>query len=326
MKRHESLVNILGTELLVSKLALGTGPLAGIGRSLTEEECDDLIVYALDHGINFFDTAPFYGYGKSEVRLGRGLRKTGRPYVLETKVGRVLNPAQNPDTGIFTDVLPDLEPIFDLSPDGVKRSIDESLQRLGVDHIDIALMHDVENHMDQAINEAYPVLDDYRSQGIISGVGTGLNFCKESIRFITECEINVALIAGRYTLLDQEAGRELLPLAQKRNVSVLAAGVFNSGILADPKTGATFNYSPAPTEIIDRTRKITEFLKVRGVSLIAAATQFPLQNPAITAVVIGASDVSELAANIDHFNTELPEGLWDEMREAGLLEVAHTSL
>jgi len=326
MKRHESLVNILGTELLVSKLALGTGPLAGIGRSLTEEECDDLIFYALDHGINFFDTAPFYGYGKSEVRLGRGLRKTGRPYVLETKVGRVLNPAQNPDTGIFIDVLPELEPIFDLSADGVKRSIDESLQRLGVDHIDIALMHDVENHMDQAINEAYPVLDDYRSQGIISGVGTGLNFCKESIRFITECDINVALIAGRYTLLDQEAGRELLPLAQKRNVSVLAAGVFNSGILADPKIGATFNYSPAPTEIIERTRKIAEFLNVRGVSLNAADTQFPLQNPAITAVVIGASDVSELASNIDHFNTELPEGLWDEMREAGLLEVAHTSL
>ena len=260
------------------------------------------------------------------MRLGRGLRKTGRPYVLETKVGRVLNPAQNPDTGIFIDVLPELEPIFDLSADGVKRSIDESLQRLGVDHIDIALMHDVENHMDQAINEAYPVLDDYRSQGIISGVGTGLNFCKESIRFITECDINVALIAGRYTLLDQEAGRELLPLAQKRNVSVLAAGVFNSGILADPKIGATFNYSPAPTEIIERTRKIAEFLNVRGVSLIAAATQFPLQNPAITAVVIGASDVSELASNIDHFNTELPEGLWDEMREAGLLEVAHTSL
>jgi len=326
MKRHESLVNILGTELLVSKLALGTGPLAGIGRSLTEEECDDLIFYALDHGINFFDTAPFYGYGKSEVRLGRGLRKTGRPYVLETKVGRVLNPAQNPDTGIFIDVLPELEPIFDLSADGVKRSIDESLQRLGVDHIDIALMHDVENHMDQAINEAYPVLDDYRSQGIISGVGTGLNFCKESIRFITECDINVALIAGRYTLLDQEAGRELLPLAQKRNVSVLAAGVFNSGILADPKIGATFNYSPAPTEIIERTRKIAEFLNVRGVSLIAAATQFPLQNPAITAVVIGACDVSELASYIDDFNPALPEGLWDEMREAGLLEVAHTSI
>ena len=326
MKRHESLVNILGTDLHVSRLALGTGPLAGFGRSLSEGESDELIDYALEDGINFFDTAPFYGYGKSEVRLGRGLRKNGRPYVLETKVGRVLNPAKNPDTGIFTDVLPDLEPIFDLSADGVKRSIDESLQRLGVDHIDIALMHDVENHMDQAINEAYPVLDDYRSQGIIKGVGTGLNYCKESIRFITECDINVTLIAGRYTLLDQEAGRELLPLAQKRNVSVLAAGVFNSGILANPQPGATYEYAPASPQIIERAQNIGLFLKERGVSLIAAALQFPLQNPGITAVLNGASNAGELAANIDHFNTELPEGLWDEMREAGLLEVAHTSL
>ena len=310
MKRHESLVNVCGTDLEISRLALGTGPLAGFGRSLSEQECDDLIAYALAHGINFFDTAPFYGFGKAEIRLGRGLLKNGKPFVLETKVGRVINPAVDADKGIFTDVLPGVEPIFDLSADGVKRSIDESLERLGVDHIDIALMHDIENHMDQAIDEAFPVLADYRSQGIIKGVGTGLNYCAQTMQVINECDLNVVLIAGRYSLI---------PLAQKKNVSVLAAGVFNSGVLANPKPGVTFDYAPASDEIIDRAKKIGAFLQERGISLTSAALQFPLQNPGVTAVVVGASDSHELARNIDDFNLELPDGLWDEMRNAGLI-------
>ena len=221
MKRHATKVGLAATGLEITRLGLGTAPLAGFGRSLAEDDCDALIAYALDQGINFFDTAPFYGFGKAEVRLGRGLLKNGKPYVLETKVGRVLDPAINPDKGIFTDVLPGVASVFDLSADGVKRSIDESLDRLGLDHIDIALMHDIENHMDQAINEAFPVLAEYRSQGIIKGVGTGLNYCAETMRMINECDLDVVLIAGRYTLLDQEAGKELIPLAQKKNVAVL---------------------------------------------------------------------------------------------------------
>jgi len=201
----------------------------------------------------------------------------------------------------------------------VKRSIDESLDRLGLDHIDIALMHDIENHMDQAINEAFPVLAEYRSQGIIKGVGTGLNYCAETMRMINECDLDVVLIAGRYTLLDQEAGRELIPLAQKKNVAVLAAGVFNSGVLANPRAGSTFDYAPAPEEVIQRAIKIGAFLNERGVSLTAAALQFPIQNPGVTTVVIGASDASELEKNINEFNLDLPSGLWDELREAGLI-------
>ena len=319
MKRHATKVGLAATGLEITRLGLGTAPLAGFGRSLAEDDCDALIAYALDQGINFFDTAPFYGFGKAEVRLGRGLLKNGKPYVLETKVGRVLDPATNPDKGIFTDVLPGVAPVFDLSADGVKRSIDESLDRLGLDLIDIALMHDIENHMDQAINEAFPVLAEYRSQGIIKGVGTGLNYCAETMRMINECDLDVVLIAGRYTLLDQEAGRELIPLAQKKNVAVLAAGVFNSGVLANPRAGSTFDYAPAPEEVIQRAIKIGAFLNERGVSLTAAALQFPIQNPGVTTVVIGASDASELEKNINEFNLDLPNGLWEELREAGLI-------
>ena len=319
MRRHETRSLISGTTLEVSQLGLGTGPLGGMGRSLGEDESDNLISYALDQGINFFDTAPFYGFGVAEIRLGRGLRKSGKPFVLETKVGRVLNATSHPASSIFADTLPGLEPVFDLTADGIKRSIEESLERLGVDHIDLLLLHDVENHMDQAISEAFPVLDDYRSQGVISGVGTGLNYCKETIRFINECDINLALIAGRYTLLDQEAGVELLPLAQQRNISILAGGVFNSGVLANPSPGATYNYAPAPEEILLRAHQMREFLNERGVSLIAASLQFPMQNPAITSVITGASDVSELSRNIEEFNQDLPTGLWDELREAGLI-------
>jgi D-threo-aldose 1-dehydrogenase len=319
MKRHATKVGLAGTGLEITRLGLGTGPLAGMGRSLTEEDSDLLIAYALDQGINFFDTAPFYGFGKAEVRLGRGLLKNDKPYVLETKVGRVLDPAVNPDTGIFNDVLPGVAPVFDLSADGVKRSIDESLDRLGLDHIDIALMHDIENHMDQAIKEAFPVLAEYRAQGIIKGVGTGLNYCAETMRMINECDLDVVLIAGRYTLLDQEAGKELIPLAQRKGVAVLAAGVFNSGILANPRAGSTFNYAPASDEVIQRAINIGAFLNERGVSLTAAALQFPIQNPGVTTVVIGASDASELEKNINEFNLELPIGLWDELREAELI-------
>ena len=187
-------------------------------------------------------------------------------------------------------------------------------------------MHDIENHMDQAIDEAFPVLADYRSQGIIKGVGTGLNYCAQTMQVINECDLNVVLIAGRYSLLDQEAGEALIPLAQKKNVSVLAAGVFNSGVLANPKPGVTFDYAPASDEIIDRAKKIGAFLQERGISLTSAALQFPLQNPGVTAVVVGASDSHELARNIDDFNhigferyEHIHDGLWDEMRNAGLI-------
>ena len=320
MIRHNTKVNIAGTDLQVTKLGLGTAPLGGLFTSVLDTDSDELINSAFDNEINFFDTAPQYGHGTAEIRLGRILKNIGKPYVLETKVGRVLNATEAADKAWFADANPHLEPIFDFSAEGVKRSIEESLARLGVDHIDLALLHDAEDHLDTAIREGYPVLDDYRRQGIIKGVGMGLNLCAPSVRIMKECDLNVALIAGRYTLLDQEAQDELFPLAMKKNVSILAAGVYNSGVLANPNPGATYNYLPASEEIINRARAIGEFLKARNVSLTAAALQFPLRHQAVTVVLTGSRSKAELESNIEDFNTDLPTNIWSELEASGLIQ------
>ncbi len=319
MARHSKRVSIKGTSLEVTQLGLGTAPLGGLFTSVDEQDSDDLIVAAFEHGINFFDTAPQYGHGVAELRLGRILQRIGKPYVLETKVGRVLNPTNQADKAWFADANPHLEPVFDFSADGVKRSIEESLKRLGVDHIDIALLHDAEDHLPQAINEAYPVLDSFRSQGVIKAVGMGLNLCQPSVTIMKNTDLNVALIAGRYTLLDQEGQEELFPLALKKNVSILAAGVFNSGVLANPVTGAKYNYVDASDEVIKRAQEIGKFLRERDIPLTAAALQFPLRHPAVTAVLTGSRNRTELESNIEDFDSIIPDSIWAELESSGLV-------
>lgn len=320
MSRHSDRVKIAKTELEISRLGLGTAPLGGLFTSVLDRDSDELIESALENDINFFDTAPQYGHGTAEIRLGRILKKTNSQFVLETKVGRVLNPTDNAETAWFADANPHLEPVFDFSADGIKRSIEESLTRLGVDHIDIALLHDAENNLRQAIDEAFPVLDNYRSQGVIKAVGTGLNYCEPSIKIIEECDLNIALIAGRYTLLDQEAQNNLFPVAKKNNVTILAAGVFNSGVLANPNPGATFNYLPASDDIIQKAREISSFLKERDIALTAAALQFPLRHPAVNAVLTGSRNKLELESNIQDFNSTIPEHIWEELEICGLIQ------
>ncbi len=319
MARHSERVSIKGTALEVTRLGLGTAPLGGLFTSVDEQDSDDLIVAAFDHGINFFDTAPQYGHGVAEQRLGRILQRVGKPFVLETKVGRVLNPTNQADKAWFADADPHLEPIFDFSADGVKRSIEDSLRRLGVDHIDIALLHDAEDHLPQAIEEAYPVLDSLRSQGVIKAVGMGLNLCQPSVTIMKNTDLNVALIAGRYTLLDQEGQEELFPLALKKNVSILAAGVFNSGVLANPVAGAKYNYVDASDEVIKRAQKIGKFLRERNIPLTAAALQFPLRHPAVTAVLTGSRNRAELESNIKDFDVTIPDSIWAELEASGLV-------
>lgn len=319
MARHSERVSIKGTALEVTRLGLGTAPLGGLFTSVDEQDSDDLIVAAFDHGINFFDTAPQYGHGVAEQRLGRILQRVGKPFVLETKVGRVLNPTNQADKAWFADADPHLEPIFDFSADGVKRSIEDSLRRLGVDHIDIALLHDAEDHLPQAIEEAYPVLDSFRSQGVIKAVGMGLNLCQPSVTIMKNTDLNVALIAGRYTLLDQEGQEELFPLALKKNVSILAAGVFNSGVLANPVAGAKYNYVDASDEVIKRAQEIGKFLRERNIPLTAAALQFPLRHPAVTAVLTGSRNRAELESNIKDFDVTIPDSIWAELEASGLV-------
>lgn len=317
--RHNEEVKVKRVDLALTRLGLGTAPLGGLFTSVQDTDSDELIATAFDQGIRYFDTAPLYGHGRSEIRLGRALRVTDKPYVLSTKVGRVLNSATNADVTWFADADPNLEPVYDYSKDGIKRSIEDSLERLGVDHIDIALMHDAENYLSDAINNAYPVLADLRSQGVIKAVGMGMIVCSASVAIMKETDLDVALIAGRFTLLDQEAQDELFPLALKKNVSIIIGGVYNSGVLANPNPGAMYEYVPAPPEIIERARKIGAFLKERNVPLTAAALQFPLRHPAVATVLTGSRNKTELLSNIEDFNREIPADVWTDLEESGLV-------
>ncbi len=305
----------------ITRLSLGTAPLAGLFTTVENNESDLLITTALAQGINYFDTAPLYGHGLSEERLGRVLRTVSESFILETKVGRVLNRVEKADpVPWFPDADPHIQPVFDYSAEGIKRSFNESLERLGVDHIDIALMHDAEDHIPQAIDNAYPVLADLKRQGIIKAIGIGINFCDAAMKIMKAVDLDLALIAGRYTLLDQSAQNELLPYALERNVDITIGGVFNSGVLADPKPGATFEYLPASDEIIKRAQDIGAFLKNLGVPLTAAALQFPLRHPAVTSVLTGSRNSKELLSNIADFDLELPADIWTQLEDANLIE------
>ncbi len=321
MARHNQKVGMKRADLELTRLSLGTAPLAGLFKSVDISESDQLIHTALDNGMNYFDTAPLYGHGLAEERLGRILGKVSQPFVLQTKVGRVLNWVEKADSvPWFPDADPHIQPVFDYSADGIKRSLEDSLKRLGVDHIDIALMHDAENHIEQAINIAYPVLADLKRQGIIKAVGIGINFCDVAIEIMKNVDLDIVLLAGRYTLLDQSAQNKLLPYALERKVDITIGGVFNSGVLADPKPGATFEYLPASDEIIKKAQDIRAFLSKQGIPLTAAALQFPLRHPAVTSVLTGSRDSKELLANMADFDLELPEDIWNQLEGAGLIE------
>ncbi len=323
MPRHSELAKIERTGLEVSKLSLGTAPLGGLFTSVPEADSDGVIAAAFDADINFFDTAPLYGSGRAEVRLGRGLNAAKRPYILSTKVGRVLNPVSGVSNagGLagFADADTSVEPVFDYSRAGVRRSFEESLKRLNVDRIDVALIHDADDRIDEAIKYAYPALAEMRAEGMVSTIGVGMNFCAPTIKAVVETDIDIVLIAGRYSLLDQSSQEQLFKETMKRKVSVMIGGVYNSGILANPVAGATFHYAPAPDEIIAKAQKIRDLLATFNVSLTAAAIQFPLRHPAVTTVLTGSRSPKELLANIADFDSEVPAEAWAALESAGLI-------
>ena len=321
MARHNEKVKLKRSDLEVTRLSLGTAPLGGLFKSVTDADGDELLNTALDVGINYFDTAPQYGHGVAEIRLGKALRGAKVPFVVETKVGRVLRHDPNAETfPWFPDAPRDLVPVFDYSPDGIRRAFDESLERMGLDHLDIVLMHDAEDHVKEAIENAFPVLAEYRSQGLIKAVGIGINQAKEALQIMKGTDLDIALIAGRYSLLDQISHHELFPYALAHNIDISMGGVLNSGVLANPVAGATYNYLPASDEIIARAAKIGEFLKARNIPLLAAALQFPLRHPAVTSVLTGPRTAAELLENVDAFNLELPADIWAELEDANLIE------
>jgi D-threo-aldose 1-dehydrogenase len=314
------------TALEVTHLGLGTAPLGGLFSPISEEQFTATVERAWELGLRLFDTAPLYGKGVAEARLGAAL--AGRPrdeYVLSTKVGRLLrhNAPPDPETlrGLWKEA-PALNPVFDFSSEGVLRSFSESLARLGLDRIDIALIHDPDDHDEEALAGAYPTLEQLQREGAIGAVGVGSNQVDVLCRFARETDVDCLLVAGRYTLLDHEGLAELLPLCVERGIAVIAGGVFNSGILADPQAGATFNYAPASRELIERAQRLRGVCEGHGVPLGAAAIQFPLAHPTVAAVVTGAGSVAELEENVEYARAPVPADLWAELKTEGLIPAA----
>ena len=317
--RHSQLIQIHGTDVKVSRLSLGTAPLGGLFKTVPEAESDAVIHEALDAGIAYIDTAPLYGYGVGELRVGRGIKGHHRQPVISTKVGRLLRPGKNLEYDKFPDSDPNIEIYFDTSAAGIRRSLEESLKRLGRNSVEIAYIHDADSWVREAIYVVYPELHRMRDEGLIKAIGIGMNWCPTSIAIMRETELNIALIAGRFTLLDQSAQDELYPLALKKKVSIIAAGVFNSGVLANPVPGNYYDYEPASHEIIEKARAIGKYLEKFDISLPAAALQFPLRHPAVASVLTGAGSVKELRENISNFDAQIPDDLWSQMESEGLI-------
>jgi D-threo-aldose 1-dehydrogenase len=302
------------TTLFPGPIMFGAAPIAGLFAPVSEDAAARTLAAAWSAGIRGFDTAPHYGGGVSERRLGAFLAGYPRDaFTVSTKVGRLLVPATGDVQGGegFYDV-PAMSRVRDYSGDGIRCSLEESLKRLGLDRVDIALIHDPDDFMEQAVAEAYPALASLRDQGVIRAIGAGMNSAPALAWLIERCELDCVLIAGRYTLLDQSAAEVLFPLCRRRGVTVLAGGVFNSGILADPDDG-TYDYAPAPPAVLDRVRQLRDACARYNVPLPAAALQFTLRNPAVTAAVIGARSPEEITADASYLSTSIPDALWAEL-------------
>jgi len=305
------------------RLGLGCAQLGNLYRAMTDETATAIVDAAWLTGVRYFDTAPHYGLGLSERRLGAALRDRPRDeYVLSTKVGRLLeeNPAYagERDTDGF-DVPATLVRRRDYSRDGVLRSLESSMDRLGVDRIDIAFVHDAEDHVEEALAGAIPALIELRDQGVLRGIGLGMNFDRVLAEFVRRSDVDTIMVAGRYTLLEQPALDELLPLCEERGVRVVAAGVFNSGILASPTPGTTYNYEEAPAALVQRAQRIADLCARYGVELPAAAIAMPARHPAVEAVVLGASSVRQVESNAARAAAEIPPALWETLVAEGLL-------
>jgi len=299
----------------VTRLMLGTAPIGGLYAPVSAADAHATFDAAWQAGIRAFDTAPHYGVGLAEQRLGEFL--AGKPradYTVSTKVGRLLVPSDDPVDGVegFYGT-PRRTRVWDFSHDGALRSLEESLGRLGLDRIDLALIHDPDDHAAQALDGAYPALHQLRSEGVIGAIGVGMNQPELPTWFIARADLDCVLIAGRYSLLDTSAAAELLPECERRGVGVLAGGVFNSGILADPRPGATYDYQPAPPGLVERALLIRAVCASYGLPIGAVALAFTLRHPAVTAAVVGARTADEITEDARYLALDVPEALLVEL-------------
>ena len=294
------------TDVFVTELGMGGAPLGRV----SPENASESLRESFNQGIRYFDTAPLYGTGTSEKFFGKFLSKLDRrSFVLSTKVGRLIK-----DTGNEVNIT------FNYKRDEILRSIEESLKRLDMDSIDIALIHDPDDHYDLALNEAFPTLDKLRSEGVIKAIGAGMNQWEMLDDFARNADFDCFLVAGRYTLLDHTALNELMPLCLERGISLILGGPYNSGVLAsDLGSDTTYFYDPAPKSIIDRAKKIKEICDIFDVPLKAAAIQFGLLHPSVASTIPGPRNSDEVQDNIEMLNVKIPSELWKELKRQDLI-------
>ncbi|REK84901.1 aldo/keto reductase [Streptomyces inhibens] len=310
------------TGVTVPPLGLGCAPLGNLYRAVPEEQARGVVHTALATGAGYFDTAPHYGLGLSEERLGRALRGRDRgSYTLSTKVGRRLRPLAPGEEAAgegFVDT-PARARVRDFSRDGIRATLDASLERLGVDAVDIVSLHDVEDHLREVYETGFPALAELRAQKVVRAIGFGMNHSDLLARLVADLDVDVVLCAGRWTLLERTAHDDLLPVCARRGTSVVVGGVYNSGLLANPSPGAPYNYAPAPAELLDRARQLAAVCADFEVPLKAAALRFPFGHPAVAAAVVGAATPEEMAENARLFTQEIPDALWHTLVARGLL-------
>lgn len=318
------------SELSLSSLGFGAASVGNLYHSVDDEQASEAMQAAWDGGIRYFDTAPHYGLGLSERRLGAFLREQPRDeFVVSTKVGRLLEPnpafAGGRDMANAFDVPDDLVRVYDPSESGVRRSFEASLERIGLDYIDVLYLHDPDVYdLEWGISEGLPALIKLREEGLVRAIGVGVNDSAVATRAVLESDLDLVMIAGRYTLLEQPAAVDLLPACLDNGVRVVDAAVFNSGLLASTEIAAdaTYNYAAVPADVLARARALASVCAEFGVELPAAALQFPLRHPAVASVVFGTARADNVHENVRRAAAEIPEELWVAFEERGLLSPA----
>lgn len=323
------------TGLEVTALGFGSAPLGDIYEVLDDATAISTVETAARLGVNLFDTAPLYGQGSAEHRIGTALRRQpAGSFVVSTKVGRLLTPAPagRVRTSRFVGGL-QFNVTNDYSYDAAMRSHELSLHRLGLPKVDVVLIHDADGwthgpeegpkRYKEAMEGAYRALEKLRSQGVIKGIGVGLNDPAYMARYLRDGDFDCLLMAGRYSLLEQPALAEVLPLAAQKNVGVMLGGVFNSGILATgPIEGARYNYTPAPPDVLDKVRRIERVCSAHAVALATAAMHFCLGHQAVSTLALGAVKPEEVAGNVRAMATKVPAALWSDLKAERLLDAA----
>ena len=310
--------------LALSELSLGCSQLGNLYRTVSDQVARATVESAWALGIRYYDTAPHYGLGLSERRVGAAL--AGRPradYVLSTKVGRLLEPVEHVD-GLDDDgfaVPATHRRVWDFSRHGIRRSLEESLGRLGLDRVDIVYLHDPDDHWEDVVKSGYPALAELRDEGVVGAIGAGMNQSRMLTDLVRLADVDVVMLASRYTLLEQGALDDLLPACQECSVSVVVAGIFKSGLLARPRPadGARYDYGHAPRELVERARAIASVCERHGTTLPAAAIAFPLAHPAVASVCVGARSPEQVERNVGLYREPIAPELWRALKAERLL-------